>query len=135
VLLLCGVTNAINATLYEQLSYNFLRDIAPITGLILLPNVMVVNPLVPANTVSEFIAYAKANPGKINMALWATGPCPMWPASYSRCWLASTWFTCHIVAHRRWRARHSDGLRTRSRSNLNQDLPKSANVTWQSPGL
>ena len=76
VLLLCGVTNAINATLYEKLSYNFLRDIEPVAALIVLTNVMVVNPSLPATTVPEFIAYAKANPGKINMASLGNGTVP-----------------------------------------------------------
>jgi tripartite-type tricarboxylate transporter receptor subunit TctC len=76
VLLLGGVTNAINATLYEKLNYNFLRDIEPVAGLIVLTNVMVVNPSVPAKTVPEFIAYAKANPGKINMASLGNGTVP-----------------------------------------------------------
>ena len=60
--------NAINATLYDKLNFNFIRDIAPVAGLIRVPNVMEVNPSVPAKTVPEFIAYAKANPGKLNMA-------------------------------------------------------------------
>jgi tripartite-type tricarboxylate transporter receptor subunit TctC len=76
VLLLGGVTNAINATLYEKLNYNFLRDIEPVAGLIVLTNVMVVNPSVRAKTVPEFIAYAKANPGKINMASLGNGTVP-----------------------------------------------------------
>ncbi len=66
-LLLFGSYGAINATLYDKLSFNFMRDIAPVAGLIRVPNVMVVNPAVPATTVPEFIAHAKANPGKINM--------------------------------------------------------------------
>ena len=66
-LLLCSVANAISATLYDKLNYNF-RDIAPVAGISRAPNVMVVHPSVPAKTVPEFIAYAKANPGKINMA-------------------------------------------------------------------
>ena len=66
-LLLCSVANAISATLYEKLNYNF-RDVAPVAGISRAPNVMVVHPSVPAKTVPEFIAYAKANPGKINMA-------------------------------------------------------------------
>jgi tripartite-type tricarboxylate transporter receptor subunit TctC len=59
---------AINATLYEKLNFNFIRDLAPIAGIMRIPNVMVVNPSVPARTIPEFIAYAKANPGKINVA-------------------------------------------------------------------
>ena len=66
-ILLCSVANAISATLYEKLDYNFL-DTAPVAGISRAPNVMVVHPSVPAKTVPEFIAYAKANPGKINMA-------------------------------------------------------------------
>ena len=72
-LLLVAPANAINATLYEKLSFNFIRDIAPVAGIIRLPNVMVVNPSVPAKTVPEFIAYAKANPGKINFASGGIG--------------------------------------------------------------
>jgi tripartite-type tricarboxylate transporter receptor subunit TctC len=71
-LLLCSVANAISATLYDKLNYNF-RDIAPVAGISRAPNVMVVHPSVPATTVSEFIAYAKANPGKINMASSGVG--------------------------------------------------------------
>src|SRR5215472_9640876 len=61
-------TNAINATLYDTLNFNFIRDIQPVAGILRVPAVMMVNPAVPANTVPEFIAYAKANPGKINMS-------------------------------------------------------------------
>jgi len=67
-LLSVSTSNAINATLYDKLSFNFIRDIAPIAGIVRVPNVMEVNPSFPAKTVLEFIAYAKANPGKINMA-------------------------------------------------------------------
>ncbi len=66
--LLVNPANGINTTLYKKLPFNFVRDIAPVAGLIRVPNVMVVNPDVPAKTVREFIDYAKANPGKINMA-------------------------------------------------------------------
>ncbi len=72
-LLLVGQPNAINATLYDALSFNFIRDIAPVAGLMTVPNVMVIDPSFPAKTVLEFIAYAKANPGKINMASAGNG--------------------------------------------------------------
>jgi tripartite-type tricarboxylate transporter receptor subunit TctC len=72
-LLVVTSLNAINATLYERLNYNFTRDIAPVGSIIRVPNVMVVNPSFPAKTVAEFIGYAKANPGKINMASGGIG--------------------------------------------------------------
>ena len=73
-LLLVSSDSAINATLYEKLSFNFIRDIAPVAGIVRLPFLMLVNPSVPAKTVPEFIAYAKANPGKINMASPGNAP-------------------------------------------------------------
>jgi tripartite-type tricarboxylate transporter receptor subunit TctC len=72
-LLLVSSANAVNTTLYDKLSFDFMRDIAPVAGLLTVPNVMVVNPSVPAKTVPEFIAWAKANPGKINMATSGSG--------------------------------------------------------------
>ncbi len=72
-ILLVAPANAINATLYERLPYNFMRDVAPVAGLIRFPNVMEVNPSIPVKTVPEFIAYAKANPGQINMASSGNG--------------------------------------------------------------
>ena len=75
-LLLVSTSNAINATLYDKLNFNFIRDIAPVAGIIRVPHVMEVNPSVPAKTVPEFIAYAKANPGKINMASAGIGAAP-----------------------------------------------------------
>jgi tripartite-type tricarboxylate transporter receptor subunit TctC len=72
-LLLASSANAVNATLYDKLSYNYIRDIAPVASILRVPNVMVVNPSVPAKTLLEFIAYAKANPGKLNMATSGNG--------------------------------------------------------------
>jgi tripartite-type tricarboxylate transporter receptor subunit TctC len=72
-LLLVTGANAINATLYQHLNFDFLRDMAPVAGVIRVPQVMIVNPQLPANTVAEFIAYAKANPGKINMGSGGVG--------------------------------------------------------------
>jgi tripartite-type tricarboxylate transporter receptor subunit TctC len=67
-LLMVATPNAINATLYPKLNFNFVRDIAPVAAIVQVPNVMVVHPSVPAKTVPEFIVYAKANPGKLIMA-------------------------------------------------------------------
>ncbi|MFL5001943.1 MAG: Bug family tripartite tricarboxylate transporter substrate binding protein [Xanthobacteraceae bacterium] len=72
-LLFAATTNAINATLYETLPFNFLRDIAPVSGLVEMPLVLVVNPSLSAATVAEFIDHAKANPGTINVASFGTG--------------------------------------------------------------
>src|ERR1700741_5182133 len=66
-LLLVTSPNAISATLYDNLHFNFIRDIAPVAGIFRVPQVMEVNPSIPAKTVPEFIAFAKANPGKVNM--------------------------------------------------------------------
>src|SRR5262249_28456002 len=79
-LLLIGSSNTINPTLYGKLNFNFSRDIAPVASLVRVPLVMVVNPSFPARTIPEFIAYAKANPGKINMASGGSGgPPPLTP--------------------------------------------------------
>jgi tripartite-type tricarboxylate transporter receptor subunit TctC len=83
-LLLVNSSNAINATLYDKLSFNLIGDIAPVAGIFRGPFVMLVNPSFPAKTLAEFIAYARANPGKINMASAGKGPRPIWPASCSR---------------------------------------------------
>jgi tripartite-type tricarboxylate transporter receptor subunit TctC len=75
-LLLATVPNAVNATLYEKLNFNFIRDTAPVSGIIRVPMVILLHPSVPAKTVPELIAYAKANPGKVNMASAGTGSGP-----------------------------------------------------------
>src|SRR6266478_10260820 len=72
-LLLITSTNAINTALYDKLSFDFIRDIVPIASIARVPLVMEVHPSAPARTVAEFIAYAKANPGKVNMASAGTG--------------------------------------------------------------
>ena len=72
-LLIVGATNAVNTTLYEKLTFNLIRDIVPVAGIIRVPLIMEVHPSVPVKTVPEFIAYAKANPGKINMASGGNG--------------------------------------------------------------
>jgi tripartite-type tricarboxylate transporter receptor subunit TctC len=75
-LLLATVPNAVNASLYEKLNFNFIRDTLPVAGIIRVPMVMLLNPSVPAMTVAEFIAYAKANPEKVNMASAGNGSAP-----------------------------------------------------------
>ncbi len=75
-LLFVTAASAIGATFYDKLSFVFLRDIAPVAGVVRGPLVMVINPSVPATTVGEFIAYARANPGKINMASVGNGTSP-----------------------------------------------------------
>jgi tripartite-type tricarboxylate transporter receptor subunit TctC len=75
-LLLIAISNAINTTLYDKLNYNFLRDIAPVASIVRVPLIMEVNASVPAKTVPEFIAYAKGNPGKVNMASAGNGTSP-----------------------------------------------------------
>jgi tripartite-type tricarboxylate transporter receptor subunit TctC len=72
-LLAISTVHVINATLYEKLNYNFIRDIAPVAGIMRSPLIMAVNPLFPAKTISEFIGYAKANPGKVNFASGGSG--------------------------------------------------------------
>ena len=75
-LLLVDSSAAINATLYDRLNFVFLRDIAPIASILRLPYILVAHPSVPANTIPELIAYARANPGRVNMASPGTGSGP-----------------------------------------------------------
>jgi tripartite-type tricarboxylate transporter receptor subunit TctC len=75
-LLLATVPNAVNATLYEKLNFNFIRDTAPVAGIVRVPMAILLHPSVPVKTVPELIAYAKANPGKVNMASAGTGSAP-----------------------------------------------------------
>jgi tripartite-type tricarboxylate transporter receptor subunit TctC len=75
-LLLAGLPNAINATLYSKLNFNFIRDVAPVAGVISTVNLLLVNPSTPAQSVPELIAYAKANPGRLNMASAGIGSAP-----------------------------------------------------------
>src|SRR6266571_3724982 len=75
-LLMVSTSAAVSATFYRNLNFNLIRDIAPVAGIVRVPLVMVVNPSVPTQTVPEFIAYAKANPGKINMASVGNGTTP-----------------------------------------------------------
>jgi tripartite-type tricarboxylate transporter receptor subunit TctC len=75
-LLQFGPSSAINATLYKKLNFNFTHDIAPVASIVRIPMVMLVNPSLPAKTVPEFIAYAKANPGKVSMASTGVGSTP-----------------------------------------------------------
>jgi tripartite-type tricarboxylate transporter receptor subunit TctC len=82
-LLLVNPANAINATLYERLNFNFILDVQPIASMIRQPLVMLVNPSFPARTVPEFIAYAKANPRRVTMASAGTGTAPHLAASCS----------------------------------------------------
>ena len=97
---LIGITvpTMISSFLYDNLSFNFLRDIAPAACVIVNPFVMAVNPSVPAKTVAEFIAYAKANPGKLNMASQGTGTLTHIAGELFKMMPASTCCTCRITA-------------------------------------
>ena len=83
-LVLAGSVNTINATLYQKLTYNFIRDIAPVASISRLPQVLLLHPSLPPNTIPELIAYAKANPGKISFASSGVGKGSTSPASDSR---------------------------------------------------
>ena len=100
-LLIAGGYNAINATLYEKLNFNFIRDIAAVAGIVVYPDIMLVNPSVPAKTVPEFIAYAKANPGKLCIALGGVGSAPHVAGELFKMMAGVNWFTCPIAARLR----------------------------------
>jgi tripartite-type tricarboxylate transporter receptor subunit TctC len=99
-ILLVNSSNTINTTLYDRLNFDFIRDIAPISGLATFSFVMEVNPSVPTKTLPEFIAYAKANPGKINMASAGSGSTHHVAGELFKIWRVSTWSICHIAVRR-----------------------------------
>ena len=101
-LLASGSQDAVTATLYDKLSYNFIRDTVPVASIASGPLVLVVHPSFPASTVPEFIAYAKANPGKISFGSAGIGSVAHMAPNCSRPWQKLTWCTCHIVV---WRPR------------------------------
>jgi tripartite-type tricarboxylate transporter receptor subunit TctC len=100
-LLVVNASNAINATVYEKLSFNFIRDIAPVAGIMRQFNILVVHPSVPVATVPEFIAYAKANPGKLSQAVGGVGTPGHVAGEQFKLMTASTWCRCHIAAEAR----------------------------------
>ena len=93
--------NAINATLYGNLNFDFICTSSPVAGVFRVPNVLEVHPSVPAKTVPEFIAYAKANPGKLNFASGGIGRPRICPRSYLSSWPAWKCGTCRIAGRRR----------------------------------
>jgi tripartite-type tricarboxylate transporter receptor subunit TctC len=102
-LLLASPANAINTTLYQNLNFNFIRDIVPVAGIIRTTLVVVVNPAVPAKTIPEFIAYAKANPGKLNMASAGNGTPPHVAGELFKMTTGVNISTCRIAGGRlRW---------------------------------
>jgi tripartite-type tricarboxylate transporter receptor subunit TctC len=100
-LLEASASNAFNASLYEKLNFDFIRDIAPVAGTVRTANVMEVNPAVPVHSVPEFIAYAKANPGKINMASAGPGSSPHLCGELFKTLAVSTSSQCTIAAQAR----------------------------------
>jgi tripartite-type tricarboxylate transporter receptor subunit TctC len=111
-LALLGVNNAINANLYNKPGFEFLRDIAPVAGIMRVPLVMVVHPSFPATTVPEFIAYAKANPGKINMGSGGNGTSIHVSGELFKLMTGVEMCTCPIAAAP-WRCGTSSAARSR----------------------
>jgi tripartite-type tricarboxylate transporter receptor subunit TctC len=99
--LLAAPANAINATLYDKLNFNFLRDCEPVAGIIRFPNVVVVNPSVPVKSIPELIAYAKANPGKLNMASSGNGSTIHMSGELFKMLTGTDMSTCPIGVERR----------------------------------
>ena len=99
-LLLVNTSNAINATLYDRLNFDFIRDIAPIGEIAAFEFVMEVNPSVPTKTLPEFITYVKANPGKINMASAGIGSAHHLFGELFKMMAVSKWYMCHIAVRR-----------------------------------
>ena len=99
-LLVAGTTAAINATLFEKLNYNFIRDIAPVASIVRVPHVMQVNPSLPVTTVPEFITYAKANVGKISMGSGGNGSPAHVIGEYFKMMTGVNLCTCRIAAGR-----------------------------------
>ena len=93
-----GPNNAIGQSVYKKLPFNFMRDTTPIAGIMQLTNIMVVPPSLPVKTVAEFIAYAKANPGKINFASSGDGTSLHMSGELFKMMTGSTWCTCRIAA-------------------------------------
>ena len=99
-LLLCASTDTVNATLYDKLNFNFIRDIAAVSGIGRGPNALVVHPSFPAKTVPEFIAMPRPIRATSALPRLALAACPMFPASCSKPWRESTWCMCLIAASR-----------------------------------
>jgi tripartite-type tricarboxylate transporter receptor subunit TctC len=97
-ILLANFANASNASLYANLKFNFIRDIAPIAGIVRVPNIMLVNQSLPVKTIPEFIAYAKANPGKISMASAGIGSTGHLAGELMKMRAGIDLFTCRIAA-------------------------------------
>jgi tripartite-type tricarboxylate transporter receptor subunit TctC len=101
-LLYGGTSNAINATLYNKLNYNFVRDFAMVAAVVRSPLVLEVHPAMPVNSVPEFIAYAKANPGSVSVASFGAGTVSHVAIELFKMRAVSTWCTYRIAARRLW---------------------------------
>ena len=99
-LLVANAANAINASLYPKLNFNFMRDLVPVAGLVRAPHVLFVAPSFPVKTVGDLIAYAKANPGKVNFASAGRGTSNHIAAEMFKMMVASTWCTCRTAEAR-----------------------------------